>query len=177
MTDYLAYTPSEYAPDAPGTTLHFQRWFENWIAGFEGAAGAPRLRIGALQRLNPGNEIRWRQDAERAVEGGTAGVSMLNLAFMQAGTVRVSFDHRFVSGAAPGGVVLRRRRGGVETDLANYTNASAYVSRTVDCAVLPGDLLYLAIFHAVYVRNLRVKTAGEDLFAGVEACLTGNTYA
>lgn len=48
MTDYLTYTPAEYAPDAPATALHFQRWFENWIAGFEGAAGAPRLRGAAM---------------------------------------------------------------------------------------------------------------------------------
>lgn len=48
MTDYVPYTPDEYAPDAPGTALHFQRWFENWIAGFEGAPGAPRLETAAL---------------------------------------------------------------------------------------------------------------------------------
>lgn len=48
MTDYVGYTPPEYAPDAPATALHFQRWFENWIAGFEGAPGAPKLQPAAL---------------------------------------------------------------------------------------------------------------------------------
>ncbi|MCU0826144.1 MAG: hypothetical protein MUE52_01755 [Tabrizicola sp.] len=48
MTDYVPYTAAEYAPDAPATALHFQRWFENWIAGFEGAPGAPRLTYPAM---------------------------------------------------------------------------------------------------------------------------------
>lgn len=43
MTDYLPYTSGEYAVDAPATALHFERWFRNWEAGFEGAPGAPRI--------------------------------------------------------------------------------------------------------------------------------------
>lgn len=48
MTDYLPYTWGEYAVDAPATALHFERWFRNWEAGFEGAANAPRLQDYAL---------------------------------------------------------------------------------------------------------------------------------
>lgn len=49
MTDYLGYTADEYAPDAPATSLHFRRWFENWIAAFEAAPGAPRIEPRALK--------------------------------------------------------------------------------------------------------------------------------
>lgn len=49
MTDYIPYTVEEYQPDAPATALHFARWFQNWEAGFEGAAGAPRLAPVALE--------------------------------------------------------------------------------------------------------------------------------
>lgn len=48
MTDYIPFTTDEYAPDAPATALHFERWFRNWIAGFEGAAGAPKVAGEAL---------------------------------------------------------------------------------------------------------------------------------
>ena len=51
MTDYLGYVASEYAVDAPATSLHFERWFRNWEAGFEGAAGAPRLAHRAMSHL------------------------------------------------------------------------------------------------------------------------------
>ncbi|MFO1202994.1 MAG: hypothetical protein U1E58_10210 [Tabrizicola sp.] len=48
MTDYLPYVASEYAVDSPATALHFERWFRNWEAGFEGAPGAPRVLFAAL---------------------------------------------------------------------------------------------------------------------------------
>jgi hypothetical protein len=57
MTDYVPYTPDEYAPDAPGTALHFQRWFENWIAGFEGASGAPRFHPLAFGEIAAGDVV------------------------------------------------------------------------------------------------------------------------
>lgn len=55
MTDYLGYTADEYAPDAPATSLHFRRWFENWIAAFEAAPGAPRIEPRALKNPFVGN--------------------------------------------------------------------------------------------------------------------------
>jgi len=57
MTDYVPYTPDEYAPDAPATALHFQRWFENWIAALEGAPGAPRLHPLAFGGVDAGDVV------------------------------------------------------------------------------------------------------------------------
>lgn len=48
MTDYLAITEAETNPKAPATSSLWKRWTKNWIAGFEGAAGAPRLKYGAI---------------------------------------------------------------------------------------------------------------------------------
>lgn len=48
MTDYIAIDESETNPFAPSRSSLWKRWSKNWIAGFEGAAGAPRLRFAAL---------------------------------------------------------------------------------------------------------------------------------
>ena len=74
MTDYVPYTPDEYAPDAPATALHFQRWFENWIAGFQGAPGAPRINpIGAMEHQGAAGAVGTYVLARRIV--GTADMA------------------------------------------------------------------------------------------------------
>lgn len=48
MTDYIAITEAETNPGAPSKSSLWKRWAKNWIAGFEGAPGAPRLQVGAM---------------------------------------------------------------------------------------------------------------------------------
>lgn len=173
MTDYIPYTPQEYAVEAPATAAHFGRWFQNWEAGFEGAVGAPRLRIGALQRLNPGAAVRWRMDAEQT---GSANADLAAVAFMQSGTVRVACD---IKCSNSGTVAVVRRRAGVETVLATYALTTGYVTKATDCPVLPGDAVFLRAALTIgswFVRNWRFQTAGEDLFPGIESRVEGNTY-
>lgn len=74
MTDYLPYTSGEYAVDAPATALHFERWFRNWEAGFEGAAGAPRINpIGAMSHNGEAGAVGTYVLARRIV--GTADLA------------------------------------------------------------------------------------------------------
>lgn len=51
MTTYTAIAESETDPGAAGTSSLWKRWAKNWIAGFEGAVGAPRLAKAALSGL------------------------------------------------------------------------------------------------------------------------------
>lgn len=174
--DYIPYTLLEYAVDAPASALHFQRWFQNWEAGFGGAAGAPRLSVGSLQRLTAGDQIRSRVDEETTIGNGMVGAT--SLAFMQAGTIRVTFEN---SGSSS--CVINRQRNGVVTVLATFSGPgiSTWVAgRTADIPVLPGDVVCVSRSGATgnsAVRNLRFSTNGEDLFpaaGGVK--LEGNTY-
>jgi hypothetical protein len=144
MTDYVPYTPDEYAPDAPGTALHFQRWFENWIAGFEGAAGAPRLVLAALERLVPGDFIRMRADALHSVSGSTfVTVPSFTLPFIQAGTVRIAFEHR-VNVNNTSEVRIFRRRAGTSTLLTTISQGgNTFVAKTYNLDVQPGDQVFL----------------------------------
>ena len=178
MTDFVAYTAAEYAPDAPGTALHFQRWFQNWEAGFQGAVGAERLRIGALQRLNPGAAIRVRRDGTLTAAAGLLTVNAIQAGFLQVGTVRITFEHQ---GAGNANVI--RSRGGGSTTMATFSNTGSFVARSVDVPVLPGDVVIVGVtssnISAAAIRNARLQTNGEDYFpvsigAGDPE---GNTYA
>ncbi len=154
-----------------GTTVTALR--DNPIAISEGAAGAPRLRVGALQRLSPGAQVRARRDAEMTATDG------ISFAFLQSGMVRVTFEHRD-NATFPGSASVVRRRNGVETVLATWANTNSYVARTLDASVLPGDFLQVRNYGGgatPYLRNQRISTDGEDLFPGSEAYLEGNTYA
>ena len=53
MTDYSAIIETETDPGAPSKSSLWKRWAKNWIAGFEGAIGAPRLFDAALDTTAP----------------------------------------------------------------------------------------------------------------------------
>lgn len=179
MTDYLAYTPAEYAPDAPATALHFQRWFQNWEAGFAGAPGAPRLNLGALERPTAGAQIRARYDALQTMNGSTA-ITAIDFQFMQVGTVRLSFEHKCSSNAGNARVV--RTRNGIDVDLASFAHTQAFVARQVDIPVIPGDSVALKYNSGgntptASVQNCRFSTNGENLYRGISGPVEGNIYA
>jgi hypothetical protein len=51
MPDYVPILDTQIEPDAPLTAVLAGQWRDNWIAGFEGSDGAPKLRRKALQNL------------------------------------------------------------------------------------------------------------------------------
>jgi hypothetical protein len=147
---------------------------DNPIAIAEGAPGAPGVRVGALQRLAPGDQVRSRLDALMVASGHS-------FAFSQAGTIRVTFEHRHELNGGGSGVVTRTRNG-VGTVLATFANTGAFVARSVDCPVLPGDRIRIENIGGSAtgnheLKNQRFQTNGQDLWPGAEAYLEGNTYA
>lgn len=183
MTDFLPFTTDEYTVDAPATALHFERWFRNPIAMFEGAIGAPRMELGAVARLSPGAEIRSRKDATvSAASGATAGAHQFD--FMQAGTIRVSYEHRRTNTGGTQNSIISRVRNGVTTVLSTISAGSepvnAWTLREVDCPVLPGDQILVTCTAttttSIEQRNTRFQTNGGSLWPGVSARLEGNTY-
>lgn len=169
MADYTTPPWSQLVAGKPWTDEKAAAAFENSIAIAEGADGAPRLRIGALQRLSAGEEIRVRADAE--VSSGT----ILDIGFIQIGIVRIKFSHRSSSGLASASVI--RIRGGEETVLAVYDVGGGFVARTVDCPVLPGDRIKVS--STGLISLCRMQTNGEDYFpvSVTKGIPEGNTYA
>jgi hypothetical protein len=181
MTDYVPYTPDEYAPDAPGTALHFQRWFENWIAGFEGAPGAPRLRQASLNRLTAGDDVR----AVVTGTAGNAGSGSLTVAarvgISQFGTFRAVLSFSGTSFSA-GQNRVRRIRGGVTSTVMAATSTNP---ATVDLTCIPGDIF---LFEATGSTSsgggsatitASIRTNNADLWPGegLWGAIQGNSAA
>lgn len=59
MFDYSAIAESETEPGAPSKSSLWKRWAKNWIAGFEGAVGAPRLLDAALDTTVTSAGMAW----------------------------------------------------------------------------------------------------------------------
>lgn len=162
MTDYQAYTPSEYAPDAPATALHFQRWFENWIAGFEGAVGAPRLQPGALQGPVAGSAYSrvicpiYRTPAASTygtIDGAHQNDAVtISAIVLVGGVIRCTAQHRGHTTQAGQENWLRLMKNGVLVQewMINTAGAS-YTTRSVDVTVAAGDVL---AWQSKHVGNL-----------------------
>lgn len=179
MADYNPILDAETDPEAGLRSSLFKRMVANPIAIAEGAVGAPRIRIGALQRLTAGDEIRSRSDSEFT---GTSATDLHAFSFVQAGTIRMSAEFRNTNAIPTPTVNLNRTRNGTTTTVATLTGVSGatYATRTADVDVLPGDSLQFARpaigTGTLSVRNMRFMTDGEDLWPGVGARLEGNTY-
>lgn len=146
-----------------------------------GDPGATRLFLGALERLEAGNDIRIRKDAEFIVNSGSSENNRLIFGLLQGGTLRVSIDLRRKGGVSSYNMqlIVRRVRAGVTSDVTTLqTNQSAFITLTADISVLPGDEIRL-VQETVggadcYARNLRVMTNGQDLWPGPTGGLVEN---
>lgn len=163
-------------PGAPGTNELFTALRDNPGAIAEGASGAPRIYLGALERLSAGEEVRSSNISEDIYS--STGISVLiEITIMQYGTVRIAGQHRGASGGTSTFAIERRRNNATSNVAIWNTSSETYQSRTVDLDVLPGDAL--RIYHSQSggqsrARNVVIKTNGEDLWPGGVGQVTGN---
>lgn len=144
MTAYVTITDAETDPEAPITSILAKKWRDNPLAMFEGDSTAPKLSLLALERLVAGDTIVSRNDDIVATAANTFGDGE-SWAFLQYGTVRITFSHRTTS--AGNGVEARisRTRNAVTTVLNTWsTTSSTAVARTLDVAVRPGDSVVIS---------------------------------
>lgn len=134
----------------------------NPIAAFLGKPGAVRLLLSALERLEPGGQIRSRNDTEVTSES-LDGVVAHEFGFIQFGTIRVRAEKMNENGE----LAFVRIRNGVATDMKVSTGAGVV---TDDIAVQPGDTLQIIARRGsglvATIRNARFQTAGQDLWPG-----------
>lgn len=169
MADWTNITDSQVDPDAPLTSELAYAWRDNVIAAFEAAPGAPGLAVGGLQRLEVGDVPRYVDAPERSTTSDTYTGQVNPITWMQAGDIRLSFDHR-ISGTTAW-ARLRRNRAGVSSTLyeVSVPSAAAWTSRTVDFSVEVGDLTFLQFrtqssSAAAYFRNVEFKTSGGRIW-------------
>ena len=178
MTAYVTITDGEIDQDSAVTQPLLTAIRDNPIAITEGAVGAPRVLIGALERLNPGTVIRSRSDAVSSTTSAT-DVNTFLFNIMQYGTIRLIFSQRSVFGSTSTAYIYRYRNG-ITTTIASWATAStSFIDRSADFGVLPGD--QVGIFHktsgtAVEVSTQRIQTNGESLWPGAVASVEGNVF-
>ncbi len=159
MTDYVPFTSDEYQPDAPATALHFSRWFQNWIAGFEGAAGAPRLARKAMTSLYLGAGRVAGTSGDLTLTG-LAGVAVLDCSL----SVVCTPGHQlFVAFSADNGATWGANQflinaGGVTVSfrgrlMLNLTSGAFVIEAGEALALLTGTLTVPGGCNAVRIKN------------------------
>lgn len=149
MADYFSIPDTAIDPDAPLTSQLGYAWRDNCIAIAEGAAGAPRVRLPAFDRLVAGSTVKF----SRAFPYTAAGVVFGNLPFIQFGTVTVG---RTISAGAT--LIITRIRAGASTVIT----PGAYPG---NISVQPGDLWQLAQSGGgAGTCTLTCSTNGVDIF-------------
>jgi len=107
MAVYVTITDSQLDPDAPLTSQLAYQWRDNPIAMFEGAVGAPRLQLAALDAgFYTADGIGSLAFASQALTSSTTIV---------AGTTYAGGGLRFAGFAVSGGVVQLGPTGGALT--------------------------------------------------------------
>lgn len=167
IPDYVPYTSDEYQPDAPATALHFARWFQNWEAGFGGAAGAPRLLAGAMPDFLAG-DVELLNVAGSGVEvtiSSTADLPVFSFYPVKAATWRLKVDmiRDGVGSANPRTRIIKN--GSTLTTLTQ--TAGSWAEFTADFSAAPGDLVVFAVgvvSGTSRYRNLRICADQRGIF-------------
>lgn len=165
MADYITVTDSAIDPDAPLTSELAYAWRDNCVAIAEGAVGAPRVYMRALERPTAGDIVRYSRDTSVNIAGGSGGVDgvALVLGIIQTGVIRCAIEKT----AGNGEIRIIRWRAGVNTTLAS---SIAIGVLTFDVSVIPGDTIKVTYSvvagGALEYRNVRFSTGGEDLWPG-----------
>lgn len=146
---------------------------DNPLAIAEGAASAPRIQLGALERLVAGDSIRFRDDAETIVDNTTAALS--TPLFIQGGTFRLALEHRR-NGGGTATFTVNRTRAGITTNIVTYTDVTGtYVARSIDIDVIPGDRITMTHSNSggagnqSRVRNRRISVADGVAFWPIDS--------
>jgi hypothetical protein len=152
MTDYSAILESETDPAAPSKSSLWKRWAKNWIAGFEGAVGAPRLYGEAVAYSGNGLPVLTvsAADTYSLTEGagpvsGTLSTTSTSDVMAQrwtistfSGVVRARASHNVTVSGNTSTLTLFKNGVSVQAFTQSVTTPAA---RVVDVAVSVGDVL------------------------------------
>lgn len=174
MADYTAIQNDSIEPDAPVLSRIGFALRDNPIAIAEGAPGAPRIQQGAMatgsvqtkaiQQTVAGESVRYRNDEETS-NNSDVYVNVDEIYLLNPGnTVRFSAEFRTVNDG-----YLRLLLNGSQVN-EWYSSDNVYVSVSIDVSYSQGGRFTIqrrrgsAGAGLVYVRNLRLKTTGANLW-------------
>jgi hypothetical protein len=154
-----------------------QAQVENPVAIAEGATGAPRIRLAALENLAAGTSVRTNQTGPFVVSGNTF-TAATGWAFIQSGTIRISVRH-FQSGGNNSEVRIQRVRGGTTTTLTTLSTGtgSPGATQTYDADVLAGDVILLQNRNTNAASSSTINIVELQVDAAVSLWPTGDAGA
>ena len=175
MTTYSTITDGQVDQDSPITQPLMTALRDNLLAVVEGAAGAPRLKLAAIEPVAAGDVPRTEYVSQSAT-GSTTFAEVLRFGFVQSGSVRAYIEH--TSGIVQN-LKVERVRGGVTTVVASTAVSNS--SLQVDVSVIHGDEIVLSGSGSgsgesatIGTSRARLLTDGGNLWAGAGAPVTGN---
>jgi len=177
MTAYTTHPDSIFEVGKPNLGSTHSEARDNLIAVAAGHSTAPRVYIGAFERLTAGTVEKWKRPAAIQATNTSEFETSLEFGLIQGGTVSVAYNHRQESGSGSQQAKVVRRRmvdsgsGAtlVEDDFLPSTSTSATnVTLSGDITVLPGDALVFQQFASSTgvseISDLTLKTNGEDIY-------------
>lgn len=166
MTAWTTISNALVAVGAKPFATTIQALRDNMIAITEGAAGAPRVQLAAINRLTVGDSIRLRRDTLQTVNGTTYVAVFPPTPIIQSGSVRFNFEfRRTASNTAE--VRVRRRRAGSDSVTTAVTNStSTFAAGVIEIDVIPGDLISVEMRNTSSsdseIRNCRLCVGASD---------------
>lgn len=182
MTAWTTITNALVAVGAKPFATTMQALRDNPLAMFEGASGAPRLWLPALERLTVGTSIRLRDDTVYALGGAVVTfTTIFSVKVMQPGAFTMAWEMRRIANQTmEARVMVRRARTDTQEGATQSTISTTFVAFTQDVNVQPGDLVSLQVRMTVSssggeARNRRVQVdpavyfwPTQDTFGEVE---------
>lgn len=155
-------------PDKIATSPTAYALYENPLAIARGDPAAPRISPWALERIEAGDEVRY-ENLTAQTNNTTSFVEVLAFPFIQKGSIRITLEHSRSSGSGSNSEVQILVDGVVET---SWSVGGTWTERSYDLTgIVPGT--YVVVQHRMAstdatssVRNLRMSTAGTDLWRG-----------
>ena len=151
----------------PGTVQMLRGMRDNFLAMFEGAAGAPGLQLEALEDLAAGTVEHYNSPTNRDVDS-TSYVDAFAFILLQSGSLRLGFRHRIdVSGPQSD---ARVTVAGV-TQGSWSTGSTSGATRSIDISFNRGDAIIIQHRHddglnsrTSTVDNVTLATSGTLIF-------------
>lgn len=163
MATYTTVTDIETGHKKPVTTSLLRRLRDNPIAMFEGASGAPRLDVDALENPTLGDVVRYSDASTYSSGSGVTYVPAWKYLFVQTGEVRLTFTQTPAGGSTSDLQLVLN--GSVLTTYSTSTTAA----RSIDLTIAKGDTLLIQHranhgANSASLSLIRLKTAGENLW-------------
>lgn len=173
MADYTEIDPNTLLPGEPWTSAKALAAFANPEAIAEGATGAPRIELMAIERLTAGDNVRSQRSGVSVATDPVAYITVHQAGFMQIGTIRA----RVQSGSGLSrNLRVIRRRAGADTVVAGPISNTILVA---DINVIPGDGLFVQVEGIVSDTTTwqgDFLTGGENLWPAPIVNVVGNVY-